>query len=165
MTDYVVPKPTTVRGYALHRIAEGLTGGSRPLFTDFGDHMVLRTEKPIDAPQRPARHVVQGDIVGFELRACVGTKVKGRHCYFRTSDWRSRHEWLSRQGQRHGFEVITVHCTAEIATVKKGERQFTVDQTDFTGVLKVTDEDKFRQAIAGGIGSKARAFGFGMINI
>ena len=25
MSDYVVPKPTTVRGYSLHRIAEGLT--------------------------------------------------------------------------------------------------------------------------------------------
>ena len=165
MSDYVVPKPTTVRGYSLHRIAEGLTGGGRPLFTDFGDHMVLRTERPVDAPQRPARDVSQGDIVGFELRACVGTKVKGKHRYFPVSDWRSRHEWLARQGQRHGFELITVHCTATCANVKKGGREFTVDQTDFTGVLKVTDDAKFKQGMAGGIGSKARAFGFGMINI
>ena len=165
MSDYAVPKPSTIRGYALHRIAEGLTGGGRPQFTDFGDHMVLRTDKSIDAPLRPAREVAQGDIVGFELRACVGTKVKGKHRYFHTSDWRSRHKWLDRQGQRHGFVVITVHCTATIATIKKDDRQFTLDQTDFTGVLKVTDEKQFAQAIAGGIGSKGRAFGFGMINI
>lgn len=165
MTDYVVPKPATARGYALHRMAEGLTGGGRPLFTDFGDHMVLRTEQPLDAVQRPVRQVAQGDIIGFELRASVGTKVKGRHRYFHTSDWRSRHEWLDRRGERHGFEVITVHCAASMAVVKKADRQFTVDQSDFTGVLKVTDESKFRQAIASGIGGKARAFGFGMINI
>ena len=165
MSDYVVPKPTTVRGYALHRIAEGLTDGGRPLFTDFGDHMVLRTQKLIDAPQRPGREVAQGDIVGFELRACVGTKVKGKHRYFHTSDWRSRHAWLNRQGQRHGFEVVTVHCTASIASIKTADRQFTLDQTDFTGVLKVCDAALFALAVANGIGSKGRAFGFGMINI
>lgn len=165
MIDYVVPKPPRAHGYALHRMAEGLTGGGRPLFTDFGDHMLLRTDKPIKAEQRPIRVVGQGHIVGFELRACVGTKVKGKHRYFPQGDWRSRHEWLARQGERHGFEVITVHCTASIATVKKDERQFTIDQSDFTGVLKVTDEIKFRLAMHTGIGSKARAFGFGMINI
>jgi len=165
MIDYVVPKPTTVRGYALHRIAEGLTAGGRPLFTDFGDHMVLRTDKVVDAPQRSIREVSQGDIVGFELRACVATKVKGRHRYFHTSDWRSRHAWLARQSQRHGFDVITVHCTARVATVGNGAREFTVDQTDFTGVLKVTDAACFARALADGVGSTARAFGFGMLNI
>lgn len=165
MIDYVVPKPPTAQGYALHRIAEGLTGGARPLFTDFGDHMVLRSGTPIEAEPRPIREVHAGDIVGFELRACVGIKVKGRHRYFPLSDWRSRHQWLARQGERNGFEVITVHCTASVATVKKTDRQFTVDQTDFTGVLKITDEAKFAHALATGIGSTARAFGFGMINL
>ena len=42
---------------------------------------------------------------------------------------------------------------------------FTVDQTDFTGVLKVTDHALFIQAMSSGIGSTARAFGFGMINL
>lgn len=165
VADYVVPKPATARGYALHRMAEGLTGGARPLFADFGDHMVLRTESPIEATQRPLRQVAEGDIIGFELRACVGTKVKGRHRYFRLSDWRSRHEWLERQGRRHGFEVITVHCSASMARVEKPQEVFTIDQTDFTGVLKVTDGNKFQQALSQGVGSTARAFGFGMINI
>jgi len=165
MIDYVVPKPPTAQGYALHRIAEGLTGGARPLYTDFGDHMVLRSDKVIEAEQRPVRQVSQGAIVGFELRACVGTKVKGKHRYFSTADWRSRHAWLARQGKRHGFDVITVHCTASIVKVEKADRQFTVDQTDFTGVLKVTDQTLFTQAMSSGIGSTARAFGFGMINL
>lgn len=164
MNDYVIPKPASTRGYALHRMAEGLTGGARPLFTDFGDHMVLRTDKPIEAPPRPLREFMQGDIVGFELRACVGKKVRGQHRYFHTGDWRSRHEWLARQGERHGFAVITVHCTATMAEVVKADRRFTVDQTDFTGVLKVTDEAKFRRSVITGIGSTGRAFGFGMLN-
>ena len=165
MNDYVVPKPATVRGYALHRMAEGLTAGGRPLFTDFGDHMLLRAEHALQADARPVRAVQQGSVVGFELRACVGTKVKGRHRYFALGDWRSRHGWLARQGQRHGFELITLHCSACMATIKKNERAFTVDQTDFTGVLKVIDEMKFSQAMVQGIGSTGRAFGFGMINL
>ena len=165
MIDYVVPKPSMTRGYALHRIAEGLTAGGKPLYTDFGDHMVIRTDKQLDAEQRPVREVGTGDIVGFELRACVGTKVKGRHRYFHTSDWRSRHRWLERQGEKHGFEVITVHASAGMVAIDKGDHKFTVDQTDFTGVLKVSDEVKFKNAIATGIGNTARAFGFGMINI
>ena len=127
--------------------------------------MVLRSAKPIEAEPRPVRTVAVGDIVGFELRACVGTKVKGRHRYFALADWSSRHKWLARQGERNGFEVITVYCTASIANIKKTDRQFTVDQTDFTGVLKINDEQKFLHALATGIGSTAGAFGFGMINL
>lgn len=165
MIDYVVSKPASVRGYALHRIAEGLTGGGRPLFTDFGDHMLLRSNQTLDAPERPLRQVKAGDIVGFELRACVSAKVKGKHRYFHTGDWRRRHLWLERQGLRHGFAVVTVHCTATIATVSNGTKTFTVDQTDFTGVLKVIDESAFALAMVGGIGSTGRAFGLGMLNL
>ena len=49
--------------------------------------------------------------------------------------------------------------------VKAGARRFTVDQTDFTGVLTVTDAEKFNAAVANGIGNKARAFGFGLLII
>ena len=163
--DYVVPKPPTVRGYALHRLAAGLANGEKVLFADAGDHLLLRSERPLAANPRPLRSIAAGDIVGFELRACVGKKVKGKHRYFCTSDWRSRHEWLERQGERHGFALITVHCTAEKLRIGDGERHFTVDQTDFTGVLKVTDIERFNSAVADGVGNKARAFGFGMLVI
>lgn len=130
-----------------------------------GDHLLLRTDIQLDVEQRPLRTLATGDIIGFELRACVGKKVKGRHIYFRTTDWRSRHEWLERQGDTHGFTLITVHCTAEMLPVSAGIRQFTVDQTDFTGVLKVTDVERFNNAVANGVGNKSRAFGFGMLVI
>lgn len=163
--DFVMQKPPSVRGYALHRIAAGLADGEKVLYADCGDHMLLRTGKPLEVDQRPVRTIAAGDIIGFELRACVGKKVKGKHRYFRTSDWRSRHEWLEQRGAAHGFSVITVHCTAEILTVVAGDRRFTIDQTDFTGVLKVTDVERFTNAVANGVGNKAKAFGFGMLVI
>jgi hypothetical protein len=43
------------------------------------------------------------------------------------------------------------------------ERAFKVDQTDFTGILKVTDAQKFHGALTTGVGSTARTFGFGML--
>ncbi len=163
--DFVMQKPPSVRGYALHRIAAGLADGEKVLFADCGDHMLLRTSKPLDADQRAVRTVTTGDVVGFELRACVGKKVKGKHRYFHSADWRSRHEWLERQSEAHGFAIITLHCTAQLQTVKAGDREFTVDQTDFTGVLKVTDAERFNSAVANGVGNKAKAFGFGMLVI
>ena len=163
--DFVMQKPPSVRGYALHRIAAGLADGEKILFADCGDHMLMRTEKSLDVNQRPVRTIAAENIIGFELRACVGKKVKGKHHYFHTSDWRSRHEWLVRQGEQHGFTLITAHCTAEMLTVKAGDRLFTIDQTDFTGVLKITDVDRFKNALATGIGNKARTFGFGMLII
>jgi CRISPR-associated protein Cas6/Cse3/CasE subtype I-E len=165
MMDFVLQKPPSIRGYALHRMAAGLTGGDKVLFADCGDHLLLRTDKPLDVDQRPVRTITTGDIIGFELRACVGTKVKGKHRYFPTADWRSRHQWLERQGEQHGFSLVTVHCTAKMLPVQAGERNFTVDQTDFTGVLKVTDADRFKLAVSNGIGNKAKAFGFGMLII
>ena len=163
--DFVMQKPASVRGYALHRMAAGLGNGERILFADQGDQMLLRTNMLLACKQKPMRTVVFGEIVGFELRACVGKKVKGKHRYFPTSDWRSRHEWLQRQGTLHGFEIITVHCQSQFQTVKKGDQTFAVDQTDFTGVLKITEVEHFNRAVSHGVGNKAKAFGFGMLVI
>lgn len=165
MNEYVLTKPPSARGYSLHRMVAGLTNGAPALFADRGDHLVVRTAKQIDAELRPVREVVTGDIVGFELRASCGTKNKGRHRYWPVADWRSRHDWLDRQGERHGFNVIAVHCTSDMQMIEKTGRKFTIDKTDFLGVLKVTDAEKFGSALALGIGGKGKAFGFGMIQI
>ena len=165
MNEYVLPKPPSTGGYSLHRMVAGLTKGAPALFADRGDHLVVRTATRIGAEERPVRKVETGDVVAFELRASCGIKNKGRHSYWPVADWRSRHGWLDRQGERHGFSVITVHCSADMQLIEKTERKFTVDKTDFVGVLKVTDAQKFGTAIATGIGGKAKAFGFGMIQI
>ena len=79
--DFIMQKPATLRGYALHRIAAGLANGDKVLFADCGDHLLLRSSKPLNAEQRPIRTIIVGAIIGFELRACVGKKVQGQHRY------------------------------------------------------------------------------------
>lgn len=166
LLDHVIPKPPSLKGYDLHRLVQGLTDGGSPLFADMGDNLIVRTEKPITDKGAPPRKASTGDIVGFELKACVSRKIKGRHIYYRTTDWPSRHEWMRKQGERHGFEPLTINCIAKQAKVDNGKgREFTVDQTDFVGVLRVTDNVKFEKAVASGVGSTAKTFGFGMLVI
>lgn len=164
LRDHSIPKPATLQGYALHRLVQGLTDGDSPLFVDMGDRVLVRTARPLTEEGVPPRPVGAGGLAAFELRACVSRKVKGRHRYYPLGDWRSRHEWLRRQGERLGFEPLTVHCRAGIEKIEKvGSPAFTVDRTDFTGVLRVTDAAAFGRAVSGGVGSTARAFGFGML--
>ena len=82
-------------------------------------------------------------------RACVASKVRGRHIYPPRGDHQARQQWLARQGLRHGFEVVAVHCTSGTARVAdQAGRDFALDATDFSGVLKVTDTAAFHAACA-----------------
>lgn len=162
--DHEISKPPGLKPYQLHQLVLGLTDGKTALFADNGDTILVRTDEVITQSGRPLREFNEAEIIGFELRACVSKKIKGRHLYYPTNDWRSRHAWLSRQGQRHGFEVLTVNVRADHAKIDSGRgRNFTVDQTDFVGVLRVTDRNLFENAIRVGIGSTAKTFGFGML--
>lgn len=161
--EYTIDKPTSVGTYANHRIVAGLTGGKPASWCDEGERLRIRTQDAIQADAQPKRSFANGQIVGFQLKASCGKKVKGKHRYFHTSDWRSRHEWMHRKGQLHGFEVLTIHCHAEQERIQAGTRMFNVDATFFTGVLKVTDIEKFNAVLVSGIGSTAKAFGFGFI--
>lgn len=162
--DLVITKPASAAGYASHRIVAGLLQGKPAQFVDRGDHLVIRTDADIPgAIASPLRDFAVGSVLGFTLRASTGVKVKGRHRYWPTHDWRSRHEWLNQRAERNGFEVISVHCTARMAQIEKTGRTFTIDQTDFTGVLKVLDIDLFTRALKTGIGSTGRAFGMGLL--
>ena len=153
--EHTITKPIGVDGYAVHRMVAGLVGDAPALHLDTGQTLTLRTDAPMPG----------GHILGFTLRACVSIKNKGRHRYFPTGDWRSRHAWLERKGLQHGFEIITVHCTSKQFLVEKRPSPFTIDDTQFTGVLKVIDQEKFTAAVASGIGNTARTFGFGMLLI
>lgn len=166
MLDHVITKPGTVAPYQAHQMVKGLTKGSAALFADVGEALLIRSSEPITEQGKAIRECQAGEVVGFELRACVSKKRKGRHIYPPQADWKTRHAWLDRQGTLHGFEVLTVTCRAEQMELDDGrERKFKVDQTDFVGVLRVTDSEKFKSALIKGIGSTARTFGFGMLVI
>ena len=164
LLDHTIPKPPTLKGYQLHQMVLGLTKGGNPQFVDMGESAMIRTEKKITEEGTSPRRCSVGDIVGFELRACVAKKTKGRRSYYPTKDWRVRHAWLRTQGEKFGFEPLTINCHPQQAVIddKKG-RRFTVDQSDFVGVLKVKDEALFNEAIERGVGSTGKAFGFGML--
>jgi hypothetical protein len=161
--EYVIEKPFAVNKYACHRMLSGLTGGKPASWVDEGEQLRVRTADPLPAQVQSDRKFTGGQIVGFQLKASCGKKVKGKHRYFHTADWRSRHAWLKRKGELHGFEVLTVHCHAEQERIVAGKRTFTVDATSFTGILKVIDIVKFQAVLISGIGSTAKAFGFGFI--
>ena len=165
ISDYVFPKPATATGYALHRISAGIAQGATVLFRDCGDSILMRSEAKLGDTAIQLAEPKVGDIRVFQLRASVSQKTRGKRSYYPVTDWRSRHAWLQRQGERHGFALLTVNCNAVFAKVEKTGKTFTVDQTDFTGALKVTDAGKFASALRTGIGSTARAFGFGLLLI
>ena len=163
--DYEISKPSTIRGYPLHRMVSELTSNESSLFSDEGNTLLVRTSKTIDAPSKPLKKLAVGEISAFELRACVSVKRKGKHLYFPVNDWRSRHEWLRTKATQNGFEILSLHSSQKMTKIDDGKRDFRIDQTDFTGILKVTEGSAFEQALVKGIGSTGRTFGFGLLII
>mgnify|MGYP006093310669 FL=1 len=163
--DYVVSKFPSLRGYPLHRMVAGLVGDSQVLFADLGSTILVRTPAHINATREDVKNLAEGQMAAFELRACVSKKRKGSHVYPVVSDWRFRHAWLNQKALENGFEVLTVHSSSKMAEITDDQRSFKVDQTDFTGILRVTDTFLFGIALTKGIGSTAKTFGFGLLII
>lgn len=148
----VIDKPPGLSGHQLHRVIVGVTLNA---WADQGDKVVIGQRREFTA----------GQVIAGSLRAACGVKNNGRHRYYQSGDWMSRHEWFRRKGERHGFEVLAVHCTAKRVPIDKPSGLFYIDQTDFTFVIKVTDADKFSTAAERGISSTGRTYGFGLLNI
>ena len=165
LREYEIKKPANLRGYPLHRMVAELTKNEPSLFSDEGATMLVRTEATIDLEPKALKQISLGQLTAFELRACVSKKRKGKHIYPPSDDWRVRHEWLKNKANSNGFEILTLHSSSKMVRIQDQARSFKVDQTDFTGILKVTDEAQFRIALAKGIGSTAKTFGFGMLVI
>lgn len=166
MKDFTIKKPSAITGYPIHRAIAGLTNGATHLWRDNGETLTIRTAAPLDAEGVALPEPAAGELRLFTLRACVASKVRGRHLYPAQGDHKARQVWLDKQGLRHGFEVIAVHCTSDIARIAdQGRRDFSIDSTDFTGVLKVLDPVAFANGLRSGIGNTGRAFGFSLLSI
>jgi CRISPR system Cascade subunit CasE len=73
--------------------------------------------------------------------------------------------WLSRQGERHGFNLEAALVTAsDVLSRRKGEGQISVRRVCFEGVLQVQNLHAFSRALTSGIGP-AKAFGCGLLSI
>jgi len=67
--------------------------------------------------------------------------------------------WLARVSAERGFEIVSVSVTRTCEVYCRGYKHAL---TDFNGVLKVSDREKFVDAVSNGIGS-AKYAGFGLL--
>lgn len=163
--EYSIPKSSDVTGYKVHQIVEALTGGKSPLFVDAGDKVIIRTEADLPAPQVEPRLWNEGSLLSFQLRACVARKRKGKHIYMPRNDIDGRKTWLRAKAAANGFEIVSVFVIPTSMRIEKKPQHFTLDATEFVGVLRVVNANAFSHALQTGIGSVGRAFGLGMLVI
>ncbi len=156
--DILIDKPPRLRGYALHRIVEQYLAGKLGLWADEGAQLRIR---PRDAT---VPDYELGKLLAFTTTACVAFRDGGSHKYLPLCDWRGRREWFDKQAVRHGFEVVGVHVSGRMQRVETHDgRQFTVDATEFTGLLRVVDPAAFGQCLINGVGRVGKAFGLNML--
>lgn len=113
---------------------------------------------------------VRDKVLRFRLRANPTKRVKETGKRQGILGEEAQKNWLRRQGQQNGFEVIDVNVSDEgFARDKSKEaggskHDMTLLSVRFDGLLRVTDPDAFRQAIGKGVGS-AKGFGFGLLSV
>ena len=166
MKEFTIKKPRAVAGYPVHRAVAALVNGAPHIWRDNGETLTIRTSASIACAGVDLPEVGLSELRLFNLRACVGTKVRGKHVYPAKGDHQARKAWLEKQGLRLGFALVAVHSASGTARVMdQTGRDFILDATDFTGVLKVTDVQAFQKALRSGVGSTGRAFGFSLLCI
>lgn len=164
--DYRIQKPDTLSGYSVHRFVAELCDGERYLFVDRGDCVVIRTEKVLSEHKTEVKSPSLGEVLAFTLRASVSKRIGGKDRYARLGNWRARHEWLQGRSQKNGFDLLALHVTDQKLQIEgKDGKRFYVDQSDFTGVLKVRDAGIFETCLRRGIGRVGKPYGMGMLVI
>ncbi|MFT3857515.1 MAG: type I-E CRISPR-associated protein Cas6/Cse3/CasE [Aquabacterium sp.] len=104
---------------------------------------IARHDVVMDAKKRAEDGMASADSYGLMREACAS--------------------WLSRQGERHGFEVEAQSLWVDgylQHVVKDGKLRFST--VDYRGVLKVTDPVSFTSVLWHGLGH-AKAFGCGLM--
>jgi CRISPR system Cascade subunit CasE len=121
--------------------------------------------------------LIQNLEVRFRLRANVTKRAKvekgalkpGGRIPLRGDE--ERLAWLTRKGGDHGFEVVHRRDAPEL-TIRgdgtvKGQRRgrwLTFEAVRFDGVLRITDDARFREAVMSGVGP-AKGYGFGLLSL
>ena len=109
-----------------------------------------------------------GQILCFRLRANPTMRVKQDGKRQGVLGEERQLDWLKRRGPAGGFEPVSVTVIDEDfkreATPSKGHRKLTHLSVRYEGVLRVTDPERFGEALAAGIGS-AKGFGFGLLSV
>lgn len=164
--DYIIPRPPRLGLYAVHRFVAQLCDGVPYLFVDRGDHVVIRTTRALCDRYQDIAIPASGAVIAFSLRAAVSTRRQGKNAYARLGDWRARHEWLHQRSDKNGFTILALHTTDGSVKVEgRTGKIFSIDQTEFTGVLKVSDPALFAHGLTHGIGRVGKPYGMGLLAI
>jgi len=151
------------------------------LLDDFGEldnPAVKRIDEVYDALGKGAR-------LRFRLRANptkrlpllienrVGKERGKRVEIFREEDQLA---WLARKAGEHGFRLLAARINPKVLNARANPESKVIGWRDrsrppmkfgsalFDGELEIADAEKFRQTLAGGIGS-GKAYGFGLLSI
>ena len=146
--------------------------------------------KLVDAQYRGLR---EGTRLRFRLRANVTKRLKVAHRsdsdplvgkrveLFKEEE---RIAWLRRKGELGGFEIVSVEIDDRVPNIRiapedtttgwrrdlppedhsEKMRMMTFASVLFEGELRITDAERFRQALEDGVGP-AKAYGFGLLSI
>lgn len=117
----------------------------------------------------------EGRILRFRLRANPTRKIdtksgpNGERCNGRRvplAGLDRQVQWLANKGKQHGFELLQVTVVAAGAAelVHSHTTRRTFQGVLFEGRLRVADAERFRAALASGIGP-GKAYGFGLLSI
>lgn len=156
--DILIDKPARVRGYALHRLVEQYQQGKPALWADEGKQVRIRPRDSIPPTFET------GKILGFTVKACVAYSSGNQHVYLPLADWRGRRQWLEKRAAKCGFDLVGVHVSGAMEEVQTHDgRNFTIDATEFTGLLKILDLDAFTRCYMSGLGKVGKSFGLNMI--
>lgn len=127
----------------------------------------------------------QGVHLRFRLRAnptrrvsqkCVGEESNGFGKRVEIHGEEQQLDWLRRKGEQHGFRLLTARVNPNVLNARANPEGKVIGWRErsqppmkfgsalFDGELEITDAEKFKQALAQGIGS-GKAYGFGLLSI
>ena len=107
-----------------------------------------------------------GRALRFSLKTSPCKKVSGerknsKRVFLRNAEERAA--WLCRKGQQNGFEVLRLsESETDIVHGRKETGEIFYQTVTFDGVLRITDEARFREAFKNGIGP-GKAYGLGLL--
>lgn len=113
--------------------------------------------------------VRQGEVMRFHITANPTIKRNGKRIPLNMKRTEQQHycasDWIKDRLLNHGAELLTVDISAfESHKISSGQRKITMVSADFDGYLRISDSDKFVNALKNGIGH-GKAYGCGMISV
>lgn len=179
-----VPIRSVVGTYGAHKIVYEAVDSRRPLWRRFSDHaLVLADSAHASLPSKAYDPSPQGGMrVRFDLLANVSVDKaskdggrqridpvlqawieSGKKAGWQTLGFDVGSQWLEFRQEKNGFAIqkldVADYSTLEFVRKAKPVR---IGAVAFSGVLKITDAEKFRNAMTMGIGH-SRAWGCGLL--